>query len=88
MLLYFVCVSILIKYRGCIWSTTLYGAETWTLRKGYQQYLEIVCFLLGNSPASEFYMLTFRNTLFHFHRRVGTYPAMKMKQTERSETSA
>jgi len=21
-----------------------------------------VCFLLGNSPASEFYMLTFRNT--------------------------
>jgi hypothetical protein len=23
-----------------------------------------VCFLLGNSPASEFYMPTFRNTLF------------------------
>jgi hypothetical protein len=23
----------------------------------------IVCFLLGNSPASEFYMPTFRNTL-------------------------
>jgi len=31
----------------------------------------IVCFLLGNSPASEFYMPTFRNTLFHLHRRIG-----------------
>jgi hypothetical protein len=30
----------------------------------------VVCFLLGNSPASEFYMPTFRNTLFHLHRRV------------------
>ena len=33
--------------------------------------LNIVCFLLGNSPASEFYMPTFRNTLFHLHRLVG-----------------
>jgi len=32
----------------------------------------VVCFLLGNSPASEFYMPTFRNTLFHLHRRIGT----------------
>ena len=24
----------------------------------------VVCFLLGNSPASEFYMPTFRNTLY------------------------
>ena len=31
----------------------------------------VVCFLLGNSPASEFYMPTFRNTLFHLHRRIG-----------------
>jgi len=31
----------------------------------------VVCFLLGNSPVSEFYMPTFRNTLFHLHRRVG-----------------
>ena len=29
-----------------------------------------VCFLLGNSPASEFYRPTFRNTLFHLHRQV------------------
>jgi hypothetical protein len=28
----------------------------------------IVCFLLGNNPASEFYMLTFQNTLFHLYR--------------------
>jgi len=28
----------------------------------------VVHFLLGNSPASEFYMPTFRNTLFHLHR--------------------
>ena len=33
--------------------------------------LYVVCFLLGNSPASEFYMPTFRNTLFHLHRRIG-----------------
>jgi len=33
--------------------------------------LNVVCFLLGNSPASEFYMLTFQNTLFHLHRQVG-----------------
>ena len=31
----------------------------------------VVCFLLGNSPASEFYMPTFRNTLFYLHRRIG-----------------
>jgi hypothetical protein len=32
--------------------------------------LNFICFLLGNSPASEFYMPTFRNTLFHLHRRI------------------
>jgi hypothetical protein len=46
-----------------------------------------VCFLLGNFPASEFYMPTFRNNLFHLNRRVGTYPPMKMEQTECSEGS-
>jgi len=41
-----------------------------------------LCFLLGNSPASEFYMPTFRNTLFHLHRQVGKYYLpMKMEQT-------
>jgi len=35
--------------------------------------LNAVCFLLGNSPASEFYMPTFRNTLFHIY----PYPPLK-----------
>jgi len=57
----------------------------------------IVSFLLGNSPASEFYVPTFRNTLFHLHRQVGmknglfilhTYLPMKMEHTVCSETSA
>ena len=29
----------------------------------------VIFFLLGDSPTSEFYMLTFRNTLFHLHRQ-------------------
>jgi len=33
--------------------------------------VHVVCLLLGNSPAAEFYMPTFRKTLFHFHRQVG-----------------
>jgi len=33
--------------------------------------LNVVRFLLGNSPACEFYLPTFRNTLFHLHRQVG-----------------
>jgi hypothetical protein len=33
--------------------------------------LRVVRFLLGNSPASEFYMPTFRNTLIHLHKQVG-----------------
>jgi len=31
----------------------------------------VVCFLLDDSPASEFCMPTFRNTLFHLYRQVG-----------------
>jgi hypothetical protein len=43
-----------------------------------------VCFLLGNSPASEFHMPTFRNTLsVPFSGK-----SMKTEQTECSETSA
>ena len=37
----------------------------------FRRVLNVVCFLLGNSSASEFYMPTFRNTLFHLHRRTG-----------------
>ena len=31
---------------------------------------DLVCFLLGNYPASGVYMPTFRNTLFHLNRQV------------------
>jgi hypothetical protein len=41
--------------------------------------LNVVCFLLGYSPVSEFYMPM-------FHGRVGTYPPVKMEQPECSET--
>jgi len=29
----------------------------------------VACFLLGNSPTCEFYMPTFRDSLFHLNRR-------------------
>ena len=37
----------------------------------FRRVINVVCFLLGNSPSSEFYIPTFRNTLFHLHRQVG-----------------
>jgi len=37
----------------------------WTNLKNKNDY---VFFLLGDFPASEFYVQTFRNTLFHLHR--------------------
>jgi hypothetical protein len=39
--------------------------------------ITVVCFLLGNSPASKFYMPTFRNTLLIF---IG-YQPMKMEKS-------
>ena len=47
----------------------------------FRHVLNVVCFLLGNSPVSEFYMPM-------FHRRVGTYLPTKMEQTECSKTLA
>jgi len=37
----------------------------------FRPVLNVVRFLLGISPASEFYMPTFRNALFHLQRRIG-----------------
>jgi hypothetical protein len=52
------------------------------LISNFRRVLYVVCFLMGNSPASEFCMPTFRNTLFHLHRQVGvTYLLMKMEQS-------
>ena len=48
--------------------------------------VNVVCFLLDNSQASEFYMPTFRNTLSV--QSSYAYPSMKMEQTEWSETLA
>ena len=72
------------------------GANLFIMRNVTQtagRYNITVCFLLGNSPASEFYMPTFRNTLSIFKERwvwrlLHTCPPMKMEQTECSETSA
>ena len=44
----------------------------------------VVCFLLGVSPASDLYMPTFRNTLSVPSSKAG----VKMEQIECSETSA
>ena len=41
------------------------------LNSNFYRVLNAVCFLLGNSPESKFYMATFRNTLFNLHRQVG-----------------
>jgi len=38
----------------------------------------VVFFLLGDSPASEFYVPTFRNALFHLHMRCKLTSPMKM----------
>jgi hypothetical protein len=46
------------------------------LNSNFRLVLNILCFLLGNSPASEFYISTFRNTLFQLHKQVGV-PAYK-----------
>ena len=39
------------------------------LISNFRHVLNVVCFLLGNSSASEFYMPKFRNTLFDAHTR-------------------
>ena len=42
------------------------------LISNFRHVLNVVCFLMRNSPAYEFYMPKFRNTLFHLHRQVDT----------------
>ena len=45
----------------------------------------VVCSLLCNSPASEFYMPTFRNVDIKFRRR-GNYPEENIQHTEHGES--
>ena len=47
--------------------------------------LNVVCFLLGNFPASEFYLPTFRNSVCSII--IGIYLPAHEDGTERSETS-
>jgi len=55
-----------------------------------KRFLHIVFFVLGDSPAAEFYVPTFRNTLFHIYRwymQEAAYTAYEV-ETGCSETSA
>jgi len=47
----------------------------------FRHVLNIVFFLLGDYLASEFYVPTYRNTLFHLHRWCKLTPPMKMELT-------
>jgi hypothetical protein len=63
------------------------------LISNFHRVVNVVCFLLGNSPASEFYMPTFRNTVSSsqaggYEEMLHTHLPMKMEQTECSKTSA
>jgi len=48
-----------------------YISYNYSLFQTFARVLNAECFLPGNSPTSELYMPTFRNTLFHLHRQVG-----------------
>ena len=61
---------------------TLQGKKLFIVALKHSVFSFIVCFLLGNSPASQFYMPTFRNTMFHLHRH------LPMKMGQCSDTSA
>jgi hypothetical protein len=66
-----VCLSASMSNRGIQW-TDFHEILYWEfLISNFRRVVNVVCFLLGNSPASEFYMPTFRNTLFRLHRQVG-----------------
>jgi hypothetical protein len=60
------------KLKFCQVLTYLLNADEFNvfLILNFRRVLYVVCFLLGNSPASKFYVPTFRNTLFHLHRQV------------------
>jgi hypothetical protein len=53
----------------------VYIGNNWNIGNNWKMtpkiHFNFVCFILGNSPASEFYMPTFRNILFHLYKRVG-----------------
>ena len=62
----------------------------------FRRVQNVVCFLLGDSPASDLYMPTFRNTLsvpsskagVKYHPSITSHLPLKMEQIVCSETSA
>ena len=58
------------------------------LISSFRRVQNVVCFLLGDSPASDLYMPTFRNTLSVPFSKAGVHLPLKMEQIECSETSA
>ena len=63
--------------------------EKWSnvfLISSFRRVQNVVCFLLGDSPASDFYLPTFRNTLSVPSSKADLH--LKMEQIECSETSA
>jgi len=53
------------------------------LISNFRRVLNVFCFLPGNSPVSEFYMPTFRNTLFHLHRQMSVHLSAYEDWTDR-----
>jgi len=78
----------------CDWNhvAPLLGKWTWpemSLISNFRRVLYVVCFFQGNSPPSESYMPTFRNTLsLHLLRQVGVHIHAYKDGTECFETSA
>jgi len=62
-----VCVSFMLIYETI--------SKEQFLNSKFCRVLNVLCFLLGNSPASEFYMPMFRDTVFHLRRQVGVKPS-------------
>ena len=55
-------LALLVYFKLCISRKTAKKIPS-VLISNFRRVLNVVCFLLGDSPASEFYMPTFRNTL-------------------------
>ena len=59
-------------FMTCTMKTLTFTLNHLFLISDFPCVMNVICFLLGNSPASEFYMLTFQNTLsVPSQRRIG-----------------
>ena len=90
----FACSVVVNPGQEAEWGLSVEGLKFWNkvkikqfLISSFRRVLYVLCFLLGNSPVSEFYIPTFRNTL-SVPSSLFTYLPWQMEQTECSETSA